>query len=116
MGVLLPHAGGDRERVRLCRDRAVVVAPDVAGVAMMRESIEEMDRAMQSAPGPRERAFLLGRLGESLETWGLPLDAYGAYASGAALDTTSADRAARSDAARSAPAPRAPRLTSAISS
>ena len=70
----------------------------VERVELMRECIHEMDLAIQAAPGPRERAFLLARLGESLETWGLSLDAYGAYASAAALDTTSADAARRAAA------------------
>jgi len=60
----------------------------VERVAMMRESLRQLDLAAADASAARDRAFLEVIRGNTLATWGFPLDALACYQRALALDPT----------------------------
>jgi tetratricopeptide (TPR) repeat protein len=60
----------------------------VERIAMMRESLRQLDLAAADAGAARDRAFLEAIRGNTLATWGFPLDALACYQRALALDPT----------------------------
>ena len=60
----------------------------VERIAMMRESLRQLDLAAVSAGAARDRAFIEAIRGNTLATWGFPLDAIQCYHRALALDPT----------------------------
>jgi tetratricopeptide (TPR) repeat protein len=60
----------------------------VERVAMMHESLRQLDLAEADAGSRRDQAFLEAMRGNTLATWGFPLDALACYARALTLDPT----------------------------
>jgi tetratricopeptide (TPR) repeat protein len=60
----------------------------VERVAMMHESMRQLDLAETDAGSARDRAFLEAMRGNTLATWGFPLEALACYARALTLDPT----------------------------
>ena len=60
----------------------------VERIAMMRESLRQLDLAAADAGAARDRAFIEAMRGNTLATWGFPLDALQCYQRALALDPT----------------------------
>ncbi|HEY6866951.1 MAG TPA: hypothetical protein VI792_06825, partial [Candidatus Eisenbacteria bacterium] len=65
-----------------------VVRSSVERVAMMRESFRQLDIAEANAGAAHDRAFLEAVRGNTLATWGFPLEAIECYHRAASLDRT----------------------------
>lgn len=65
-----------------------ITRSSVERVAIMHESLRQLDLAQTVAGSVRDRAFLEAMRGNTLATWGFPLDALACYARALALDPT----------------------------
>jgi tetratricopeptide (TPR) repeat protein len=77
-----------------------VVRSSIERVALVRESLHQLDVAAALADAPRDRAVIEVSRGETLETWGLPYDALECYRRAIALDPAAARLAPRVSAGR----------------
>ena len=77
-----------------------VVRSSVERVALLRESLHELDLAAASADAPHDRAVIEVARGETLETWGFPYDALECYRRALALDPTAPRLAPRTPGGR----------------
>lgn len=65
-----------------------VVRSSIERVALVRESLRQLDLAAAMADAPHDRAVIEVARGETLETWGFPYDALECYRRALALDPT----------------------------
>ena len=65
-----------------------VTRSSIERVAMMHESLRQLDLAQTDAGSARDRAFLEAMRGNTLATWGFPLEALACYGRALALDPT----------------------------